>query len=99
MASYTADRAVNKTLSTTVVDVVTLDQPHGEVWVLNRSSGAAVIWVTSGAFAPVDPAAAGDDSIPVAAGEKVKVGTGTQAKYMVKVVGSGDSYSVYGGPR
>ena len=99
MASYTADRAVNKTLSTTVVDVVTLDQPHGEVWVLNRGSGTATIWVTSGAFAPADPAAEGDDSIPVYAGERVRVGTGTQAKYMVKVVGSADDYSVYGVPR
>lgn len=99
MASYTADRAVNKTLSTTVVDVVTLDQPHGEVWVLNRSAGSNTIWVTSGAFAPVDPVAEGDDSIPVAAGQAVKVGTGSQAKYMVKVVGNADAYSVYGVPR
>jgi hypothetical protein len=98
MASYSVARAANKTLSTTVVDDVTLTEPHGRVQVLNRGTGTATIWVTSGAT-PADPVAEADDTIPVYAGERVTVATGTQPGYVVKVVGSADPYSVVGLPR
>lgn len=98
MAAYTAARAVNKTLSTTVVDTVTLTAPAGRVQVLNRGTGTATIWVTTGR-APADPTVAGDDVIPVRAGEYVTVGAGVGGPFVVKVLGSGDPYSVFGLPR
>ena len=66
---------------------------------LNRGVGTNTIWVTNGSSSPVDPAAEGDNCIPVYAGQAVRVALGTQSGYVVKVIGSADPYSVYGAPR
>lgn len=98
MAEYSAARAVSKTLSTTVVDTVTLTAPAGKVQVLNRGTGTNTIWVTLGKTAPADPTVAGDNVIPVRAGEYVTIAKGVPS-LVVKILGSGDPYSVFGLPR
>lgn len=97
MAEYSVERSANKTLTTTTVDTVAFTAPHGSVSVVNRAA-TNTIWVTAGR-APVNPVVAADNVIPVLAGRSVVLAEGTPAGFQVKVLGSADAYSVYGGPR
>lgn len=97
MAAYSAAQVVNKTLSTTTVDTVTLTGAAAEVQVLNRGTSTNTIWVKASATGtPSDPTAAGDDCFPVYAGERITVLRGAGPGAVVKIIGSSDPYSVIG---
>ena len=96
MANYSVARAANKTLTTTAVDVVTFTSPASRLVVSNRAVGTT-IWVTMGR-SPADPVVGADNAIPVFGGTSVTIARGVPAGYIVKVVGSGDAYSVMGLP-
>ncbi len=94
MADYSASRAVNKTLTATTVDAVTITGSAPLVCVHNR--GTNTLWVRSGApgTTVADPTSAGDNCIPVPAGTIVPVRDGGGGA-LVKVLGNGDAYSVF----
>ena len=91
MASYSADRSVHKTLSTTVADTITLSMRSKRVEVLNRSSASGPLSITFGAggATPVLLADNTEVVLPSSAANFDMPNDG-----IIKVVGSGNDYSV-----
>lgn len=103
MASYTAVRAVHKTLTGTTVDTVTLTG-EGNVDVLNRAApGGADMYVTfaGDGTTPTNPVALADDTEIIPPGGFITFTGGanrSDRNSIVKVVGNGNAYSVIGLP-
>jgi hypothetical protein len=99
MASYTVQKTANKTLSTTVVDDVTVSRRFGKVAVTNRDP-TNVLWVTVGTVVapPAAPVANTDEieAIPPNTTRVLDVPSAGQSQPVVKVLGSGGGYSVSG---
>lgn len=91
MASYSADRSVHKTLSTTVADVVTLTMRSKRVEVLNRSTGSGPISINFGAGSSTPTLLADNTEVvlPSSASNFDMPNDG-----VIKIVGSGNDYSV-----
>lgn len=98
MATHSAEHAVHPTLSSTTVDTCTLTHDYPGVEIDN--DGSTRIWFTWGSTSdpPADPEARADDSDFVEPGSfRVKrVRTEQNDRIVVKVVGSGNQYSVIG---
>lgn len=91
MASYSAARAVHKTLTGTTVDTVTLASSADSVEVINRS-GTDPLYVTVNGDVPT---AAGDNThIVLAGGFKEIPVPPTGSSIVVKVIGNGNAYTV-----
>lgn len=102
MASYSAVRAVHKTLVAATVDTVTVTANEQVVEVTNRGSTDPLYVNVGLSSAPVpDPAVAGDDTMAVPAGGVRTVtvaGATTGVDLVVKVVAaSAVPYSVQAG--
>lgn len=103
----TGTRSVHNTLSTTTVDTVTLQGHWAAVEVVNREvAGGADIWVTIGLATPppsvpATPAAAANETFIVPAGSSlvIECPNGAVVQPQVKLLGSGNKYSVTGLPR
>lgn len=96
MAAQTAIKTQHATLSTTVVDSVTLSGAVRQIAVTNRD-GSNVAWVTVGS-APADPVASADETfvIPVSSRKVVWVSSRARSNMVVKILGNGGAYSVEG---
>lgn len=100
----TGTRSVYNTLSTTVVDTVTLQGHWLSVDISNReAAGGASIWVTLG-FAdhvPADPVALANETFEVPAGTVLTIPliNDTYAQPCIKLVGSGNAYGIVGNPQ
>ena len=99
MAALTALRAKSATLSTTVVDTVSLLQAWDRIEVTNRDAAVAM-WVT---FNGATPTSGGDDCTYVGPNQSVVVyapileGTITAGQYhRVGIIGSANAYTVEG---
>ena len=100
MASYSASKVANKTLSGTTVDTVSITGGWPAIEVVNRSV-SSILWAVCGppGTTPSDPTAAGDNIEPVQPGERILVHVGQvtpNVSKIVKVLGSGNDYSVVG---
>lgn len=91
MASYEENRAVHKTLTSTTVDTVTLASRADSVEVINRT-GTEPLYVTVDGSTPT---AAGDDThIVMPGGFKEIPVPAAGSSIVVKIIGSGNAYSV-----
>lgn len=90
MATYTANRAIHKTLTGTTPDTVNI--PSATVEVLNRV-GTSPLWVTVNGVAPT---ASGDDVhvIPSGTWKRIVVSNSTTTNAVVQILGNGNEYSV-----
>lgn len=97
----TGTRSVYNTLSTTVVDTVTLQGHFCAVEVDNQeASGGASLWITVAKAGDTlaDPVAFANETFEVPAGTTniVEIYNGASVQPQVKVLGSGNKYGVIG---
>lgn len=100
MATYSVSKSANKTLSGTTIDTVEILGQWTAIEVVNRSP-SITLWVTVGGLpgdVPANPVADGDDCEPVLPNERVtlRVSVPSTEKKIVKLLGSGNPYSVIG---
>lgn len=99
MASDTCVTAIHNTLSTTVVDTITMSRSGAETesFLISNDSGATALTVTYGWSTAATPVADADGTFRIAAGAsknfRVRRG-GLGTDLIVKILGSGNAYSV-----
>lgn len=94
-------RSVYNTLSTVVVDTVTLQGHWAAVEISNREAfGGASLWVTAGKSGDTlpTPAALANETFEVPAGGSlvIEMYNGASVNPQVKILGSGNKYGVVG---
>jgi hypothetical protein len=96
MAAVNGNMTVHATLSTTVVDTVTLVGGMTRVVVSNPVAAAADIYFTVSltGTAPVDPVVAANDTYKVPAGKSKSIYA--RGGVIIKVLGNGNVYDVEG---
>ncbi len=105
MAAYTIAAGVaskHATLSTTVVDTVTVTNGVGGAVTINNLTGATTLFVAADTVTPADPTASGDGTYAVPTGKSLVLGPFSRQApgvndVIVKVVGNANAYGVYRG--